>query len=120
MSRTDTVAAGRPARYHRTLALCVLAVISALLIWSLAAQPARAASTFVVNRTTKEPDANLGDTPNACDVDTATAGNQCTLRAAIQKANATVKSGGPDEIKFNIPGDPKKVKTINRPRSCRR
>ena len=110
MSRTNSVAAGRAARDHRTLALCVLAVISALLIWSLAAQPARAVSTFVVNRTTNESDAATGD--NVCDADTGTAGNQCTLRAAIQQANATANSGGPDEIKFNIPGDPKKVKTI--------
>lgn len=110
MSRTNSVAAGRAARDHRTLALCVLAVISALLIWSLAAQPARAVSTFVVNRTTNESDAATGD--NVCDVDTGTAGNQCTLRAAIQQANATVNSGGPDEITFNIPGDKKKVKTI--------
>jgi CSLREA domain-containing protein len=83
------------------------------LILLLAAQPARAElNGLLVNRTTNEPDANLSDTPNACDVNTATAGNQCTLRAAIQEANAATNVDGPDEISFAIPGDKKKVKTI--------
>ena len=39
--------------------------------------------------------------PNAgCDTDAATAGAQCSLRAAIQRANALA---GDDEINFNIP-----------------
>jgi len=39
--------------------------------------------------------------PNAgCDTDVATAGDQCSLRAAIQRANAL---SGDDEITFNIP-----------------
>lgn len=39
--------------------------------------------------------------PNAgCDTDAATAGEQCSLRAAIQRANALA---GDDEITFNIP-----------------
>ena len=39
--------------------------------------------------------------PNGgCDVDTTTPGEQCTLRAAIQKANTTA---GDDTIRFNIP-----------------
>ena len=40
-------------------------------------------------------DANAG-----CDADAATAGQQCTLRAAIQRANALA---GDDQITFNIP-----------------
>jgi trimeric autotransporter adhesin len=113
MWKTSVVGAERKAGARGPLAICVLAVICGLLIAALAAHPAGAASTFVVNRTSNEPDANLGDTPNACDVDTATAGNQCTLRAAIQEANATANEAGvPDEIRFNIPGDTRKVKTI--------
>lgn len=49
-----------------------------MLLW---ARPVLAAETFVVNRTTNESDASLGD--DICDANTATAGNQCTLRAAI-------------------------------------
>jgi hypothetical protein len=88
----------------------ILGLLAALLILLLAAQPAWAVNTFVVNRTTDEADASTGD--NVCDVNTGTAGNQCTLRAAIQETNALANSGGPDEIRFNIPGDKTKVKTI--------
>src|SRR5829696_448619 len=103
-----TVRAGR----DKILPLGLLAALATVLILLLAAQPARAEpNDFLVNRTTNEPDANLSDTPNACDVNTATAGNQYTLRVAIQEANATTNVDGPDEISFAIPGD-KKVKTI--------
>jgi CSLREA domain-containing protein len=51
---------------------------------------------FVVNVTTDAPDANTGD--GLCQ--TATPG-QCSLRAAIQQANATA---GVNTILFNIPG----------------
>ncbi len=44
-------------------------------------------------------DADL--TNAACDADAATAGDQCTLRAAIQEANDT---SGADTIGFDIPG----------------
>jgi CSLREA domain-containing protein len=54
---------------------------------------------FVVNSTADTSDANLSD--DTCDVDLATAGNQCTLRAAIQQANSTP---GTDPITFSIPG----------------
>ena len=108
MFRGASVGVARASSVHKVLDFGLLAAVLIL----LAAQPAQAVSTFVVNRTTNEQDANLSDSPNACDVDTATAGNQCTLRAAIQEANATANSGGPDEIKFNIPGDKTKVKTI--------
>ena len=104
-----TVRAGR----DKILPLGLLAALATVLILLLAAQPARAEpNDFLVNRTTNEPDANLSDTPNACDVNTATAGNQCTLRAAIQEANATTNVDGPDEISFAIPSDKKKVKTF--------
>jgi len=90
----------------------LLAVLAALSVGLLVTEPARAVSTFVVNRTgdESEPVADRGN--GVCDVDSATAGNQCTLRAAIQETNALANSGGPDVINFNIPGDKKKVKTI--------
>jgi CSLREA domain-containing protein len=53
------------------------------------------AVTFIVNSTGDEPDDNTAD--NLCH----TAVNTCTLRAAIQQANATA---GPDVIQFNIAG----------------
>jgi CSLREA domain-containing protein len=90
----------------------LLAALATLLVGLLVAEPARAVGTFVVNRTgdESEPVANRGD--GLCDADPATAGDQCSLRAAIQEANALANSGGPDVINFNIPGDKKKVKTV--------
>ena len=67
--------------------------------------PAHAATTFTVNSTADAPDASTAGT--ACDTDVFTNGDQCTLRAAIQQANATA---GADAINFNIPGTG--VKTI--------
>ena len=52
--------------------------------------------TFVVNHTGDGADANTGD--GICQTSTP---GQCTLRAAIQQANA---SGGANTITFNIPG----------------
>ncbi len=52
-----------------------------------------------VNITTDQPDIDLED--DVCDVDMGQSGQQCSLRAAIQTANA---KDGPDEIKFNISG----------------
>ncbi len=73
----------------------------------LAAVPAQAATFTVNTSTTDAQDANLGD--GQCDWDLATAGNQCTLRAAIEQANAT---SGADTINFNI-GGTASVKTIS-------
>src|SRR6187455_523083 len=53
------------------------------------------AATFTVDSTGDESDANTGD--NVCQ----TAGGTCTLRAAIEQANATA---GADTIAFAIPG----------------
>jgi hypothetical protein len=75
------------------LALASLLVLSAA---AFAPLPARGAATFTVNRIGDQPDLNLANA--ACDV-SATTGNQCTLRAAIQEANDTP---GPDVINFNI------------------
>lgn len=56
-----------------------------------------ARSTFTVNSTGDDGDVNLGD--GVC----ATAVGSCTLRAAIEQANATVST---DAITFGIPGTP--------------
>jgi CSLREA domain-containing protein len=90
----------------KTKALAAGALMAAMMATSLlAAQPARASTTFVVNSTADTPDASTAGT--ACDTDVFTNGDQCTLRAAIQQANATA---GPDAVNFNIPGTG--VKTI--------
>ncbi len=72
-------------------------VVSCMFILSLIAFPA-SADTFTVDNTGDDPDANPGD--GTC----ATSGGVCTLRAAIQEANATANSGGPDFIEFDISG----------------
>lgn len=88
-------------------ALAAGALVAAMMATSLlAAQSVRASTTFVVNSTADTPDASTAGT--ACDVDVFTNGDQCTLRAAIQQANAT---SGADTINFAIPGTG--VKTIN-------
>jgi CSLREA domain-containing protein len=74
---------------------------------------AQADTTFTVNTTGDENDRDFPDgafdglSVGRCDVDGATSGRQCTLRAAIQEANET---DGADTINFNIPGTG--VKTI--------
>lgn len=52
-------------------------------------------ATFTVNQTADLVDANLAD--NRCDTNLSTAGDQCSLRAAIQQANATA---GTDTLTF--------------------
>ncbi|MEQ1643836.1 MAG: hypothetical protein ABL959_10360, partial [Pyrinomonadaceae bacterium] len=52
-----------------------------------------------VTITTDQPDADIED--DVCDVDENTSGEQCSMRAAIETANA---KAGPDEISFNIDG----------------
>lgn len=54
---------------------------------------------LLVNRTGDEEDANPDD--GKCDVDLNTAGDQCSLRAAIAEANRRV---GENRISFSIPG----------------
>jgi CSLREA domain-containing protein len=74
-----------------------IAAIAAVLGALGVASPA-SALTFTVNETGDAGDVSLADT--VCD-SSATAGEQCTLRAAIQEAND--ESGG-DDIDFNVPG----------------
>jgi CSLREA domain-containing protein len=92
---------------RKAKALAAGALMAAMMAAGLmAASPAHAATTFTVNSTADTPDAFT--TSNTCDTDVFTSGDQCTLRAAIQQANATP---GADAINFNIPGTG--VKTIN-------
>ncbi len=55
--------------------------------------------TITVNITSDQPDPTPTD--GICDVDPATSGFQCSLRAAIETANG---NAGTDSINFNIPG----------------
>jgi len=52
---------------------------------------------FTVNLTTDQQDANISD--NVCDIDLAATGLQCTLRAAVEQANALA---GADTITFAL------------------
>ena len=82
------------------LAACLMVVATLLAAClMMAAQPAHASTTFTVNST-----ADTGDaTPDgACDT--------CTLREAVQEANAT---SGADTIKFAIPGTGVKTIVVN-------
>lgn len=59
------------------------------------------AGPFVVNITDDLPDADLGD--GSADVDPMTPGDQCSLRAALEEANATPEA---DTIVFDLPAAP--------------
>jgi hypothetical protein len=80
-----------------TLLWVGLALLVALAMVGLLAPPAHADTTFIVNSTADLADINIAD--DLCDADAAS-GQLCTLRAAIQQANATT---GADTIHFNIP-----------------
>jgi CSLREA domain-containing protein len=80
----------------RTLAFFVLALLVAVLISVLAAKSAPAATTFIVDSTGDEADKTPGD--GVCQI---TSADQCTLRAAIEEANAFA---GADTINFDISG----------------
>jgi hypothetical protein len=56
-------------------------------------------AVFIVNDPAETQDANLGD--GLCDTNLGTAGDQCTLRAAIEQANVDAAM---DAIHFNLPG----------------
>jgi hypothetical protein len=68
------------------------------LVLALALALPAAAATFTVNVASDSPDAVTPD--SLCDVDTASPGLQCSLRAAIEEANATAPVG--DSIHFNL------------------
>ncbi|MCA1624130.1 MAG: hypothetical protein LC778_10085 [Acidobacteria bacterium] len=58
------------------------------------------AADFTVNLTTDQHDANTGD--GICDIDLAIAGEQCSLRAAVEQANALASN---DRVLFNLPAN---------------
>jgi hypothetical protein len=91
----------RSARSVKALVLGLL--LAALLAASMMfmAKPVHAATTFTVNVRGNDADLNIND--GVCDAVLLTAGNQCTLRAAIEEANDTE---GADTINFNIPDNP--------------
>src|SRR5829696_5976346 len=79
------------------LGACLMVVATLLAACLMAAQPAHASTTFTVNST-----ADYGDVAALDGVCDATrGGGECTLRAAIEQANAT---SGADTINFDIPG----------------
>lgn len=86
----------------KILAAVLLAVMAAILLLA-AIKPAHASTTFTVNSPEDFPDVNPGD--GICDASD-TSLNPCTLRAAIQEANATA---GADTINFNIPANATKT-----------
>jgi hypothetical protein len=96
MTNTRTTTTTKTNLYFRALmTLAVLAMMASLLA-VLAVKPADAATTFTVNFTGDFEDINVGD--GICDA--FSVGEACTLRAAIQEANATREA---DTINFNIP-----------------
>ena len=104
--RTQKTSGEASAWRQKSKLLAAGLLLAAMLIaGTVAASPAQAATTFTVNSTADTPDASLAGT--ACDTDLFTGGDQCTLRAAIQQANATP---GADAVSFAIPGTG--VKTI--------
>jgi CSLREA domain-containing protein len=86
--------------------MLVAMMIAVSLVVGASTRMAYASTTFVVNSTGDENDADLAD--GRCDVDAGTPQDQCTLRAAIQQSNV---APGTDTVRFNIPGSG--VQTIN-------
>jgi hypothetical protein len=111
-----------PARPHQGVSQSVLALMPPLkilattlgaallacgLLFAYVSSPAHADTTFVVNSTGDENDLDFpggtfdGTSDAKCDVDSTLAGDQCTLRAAIQEANVTA---GDDTIDIGVTG----------------
>src|SRR5262245_12231699 len=88
----------------KPLRLSLLLGSTLLSCWIVFPGPATAAATFVVNKTGDAADLKVGN--GKCDT-SSTAGAQCTLRAAIQEANALA---GTDTINFKITTTSKVIK----------
>lgn len=86
--------------------MALAALAACALVGGLAGPSPAAAGTsslyLTVNLASDQHDANTADA--VCDVDTGTAGSQCTLRAAIEQVDADPGSD-PDYIAFDIPGN---------------
>lgn len=90
----------REARYigavtNRIVAALVALLATALVLLALAG-PAKA-ETFTVNVKADAKDANTAD--GVCDADATTAGQQCTLRAAVEQANNNNQA---DTVTFSV------------------
>jgi hypothetical protein len=109
---TTTQTTRKTNHYFRALVLLAAALALAASLLVEAAKPAHAdiAHTFFVNSTGDQSDQAILD--EQCDVDLATAGNQCTLRAAMENANFV---SGLDTILFNIPGNGVQTIRPNKP-----
>jgi hypothetical protein len=103
---TQTITEGTQTIKALVAGLLVAAAMMAACLM-LVDRPAHAADTFTVERTVDTPDVNVGD--GDCDVTLAATGFQCTLRAAIQEANATPEA---DLIRFAILDGGTGVQTI--------
>jgi CSLREA domain-containing protein len=81
-------------------ALVALAMMAVML---MAAKPSHASTTFTVNSIQDTADLNVGD--GRCFAGTIFFIDQCTLRAAIQEADANNNPTQVDRINFNMIGD---------------
>ena len=90
-----------------TLSFVITLVVLAGIVLVALSRPAHADTVFTVNSTGDQSDLDFpcgtfdGSSDGVCDVDSDAAGEQCTLRAAIQEANVTA---GAETINFKIPG----------------
>lgn len=88
--------------YSGVILAATLVLVVGLTSLSTAGNPARAATVFTVNSTDDNADQNTAD--SVCDTGLLlfpSGERQCTLRAAIEQANATA---GADDVRFNISG----------------
>ncbi len=85
--------------FRQVSRLLPLAVLLAMLSTTILPIPTAYAATFDVNDAGDAGDVAPGD--GVCDSDEVTPGPQCTLRAAIEEANALA---GPDTINLTVPG----------------
>ena len=91
-----------PFQLHQPLfgLLSLLMIVNLAILGNLyLSKVAYAVGPYVVNSTGDQPDFNPGD--GDCNIDTS---GICTLRAAIEEANATSYTDFPVSIHFNIPG----------------
>lgn len=78
----------------------VLFLLAGVLTAALGAPPSQAQNVFTVDATGDAGDENLGAGDNQGGQICETENGNCTLRAALEQANATESSGGPDRIEF--------------------
>lgn len=98
-----------PAAVSRRLGIALAAVTALTSVALVITEPFALAlgTTFTVNSVADHADADDGD--GICDTGLGGGTAQCTLRAAIEEANA---NSGHDTIEFNVPGALNEVHTI--------